>query len=176
MVPETESTLVRRLEPEDAALYVRLRRAALDDAPFSFASSPEDDLAFSVDFVRDALASPDQAMFGAFAGDLIGIVGIFRDRSVKGAHKCNIWGLYVAPDARSNGIGRALMTEAIGFAQSLEGVTHVHTSASDHAPEAIALYQSLGFITWGVEPAALRVGDLTVPEHHMVRTFAGGSA
>jgi hypothetical protein len=62
------------------------------------------------------------------------------------------------------------MAEAIGFALSLQGVTHLHTSATDRAPEAMALYASLGFATWGVEPAALRVGDLAVSERHMVRT------
>ena len=108
--------------------------------------------------------------------NLVGIVGICRDRSEKGAHKCSIWGLYVSPHARSKGIGRALVTEALGFARSLEGVTHVFVSATDRAPEAIALYEGLGFITWGVEPAAVRIGDVAVSEQHMVRTSDGGSA
>ena len=171
MVPGSESTLVRRLEPEDASLFISLRRVALEDAPVSFSSSPEDDLAHSIDAVRDALAGPDQATFGAFVGALVGIVGIYREHHAKAAHKCNLWGLYVSPDARSTGIGRALVTEALGFARSMEGVTHVHVSVTDRAPEAMALYRSLGFVAWGVEPAALRVGDLVVSETHMVRTF-----
>jgi ribosomal protein S18 acetylase RimI-like enzyme len=95
---------------------------------------------------------------------------------VKAAHKCTIWGLYVSADVRSRGIGRTLVAEAIGFASSLEGVTHVHTGATDRAPEAIALYESLGFVAWGVEPAAIRVGDLAVAEHHMLRTVDDDSA
>lgn len=153
-----------------------LRHAALEDAPFSFGSSPEDDRANSIGFVRDVLASPDQAVFGAFAGPLVGIVGIYRDPSAKGSHKCHLWGLYVSPAARSTGIGRALVTEAVDFALSLERVTHLYVSATDRAPEAMALYESLGFITWGVEPAALRVGDLVVSENHMVRALDGASA
>jgi ribosomal protein S18 acetylase RimI-like enzyme len=144
-----------------------------EDAPFSFSSSPEDDRAGAIDFVRDALGSGDQATFGAFAGELVGIVGICRDRSEKGGHKCGIWGLYVSPHARSSGIGRALVIEALGFARSLEGVTHVFVSATDRAPESVALYESLGFVTWGVEPAAVRIGDVAVSEHHMVRTSEG---
>lgn len=168
--------LVRRLTPEDAESFMSLRHMALEDAPSAFGSSPEDDRANSIDFVHDAFADPDQAVFGAFAGALVGIVGIYRDRGAKGSHKINIWGLYVSPDARSAGTGRALVTEALAFARSLEGVTHVHVSATDGAPEAMALYHSLGFVTWGVEPAALRVGDLMVSENHMVLTFAGDSA
>jgi GNAT superfamily N-acetyltransferase len=134
MVPERRSMHVRRLGSEDASLFMSLRRAALEDAPCAFGSSPEDDRAASIDFVRDALASPDRATFGAFAGELVDIVGVYRDRSAKGAHKCSIWGLYVSPDARSNGIGRALVTEALGFARPLEGVTQVPVCATDRAP------------------------------------------
>src|SRR6187200_410334 len=35
--------LIRRLRVEDAKLYVPLRRSALEQAPFAFGSSPEDD-------------------------------------------------------------------------------------------------------------------------------------
>ena len=68
MVSDRQSTLVRRLGSKDASLFISLRRAALEGAPFAFGSSPEDDRAASIDFVRDTLASPDQAIFGAFAG------------------------------------------------------------------------------------------------------------
>jgi GNAT superfamily N-acetyltransferase len=173
MVPDRQSTLVRRLGPEDAPLFMSLRRTALKAAPLAFSSSPEDDRAGSIDFVRDTLAGSDQAVFGAFAGGLVGIVGIYRERSVKGAHRCDIWGLYVLPDARSRGIGRAPVSEALDFAGSLDGVTHVYVSATDRAPEAVALCGSLGFITWGVEPAAIRVGALTVSERHLVWTVDG---
>ena len=170
------SSLIRRLTAEDASLFVPFRRAALRESPFAFSSSVEDDRARSMDFVREAIAGRDQAVFGAFAPQLVGAVGIYRDPSAKGAHKASLWGLYVVPGARSTGLGRALVVAALDFAASLEGVTHVYVSATERAPEAMALYASLGFITWGVEPAALRVGDIAVSESHMVRTLAGDSA
>ena len=129
--------LVRRLTADDdAALLMSLRRAALDDAPLAFASSPEDDVARSAEFVRDMLDSPGQAVFGAFANRLVGMVGVYRERHAKAAHRCSIWGLYVVPDGRSAGVGRALVTEALAFARSLPGVTHACVSATDHALEA----------------------------------------
>ena len=176
MAVEMGATPVRRLEPDDAAPFMSLRRAALEDAPFAFASSPGHDLADSVAFVREMLASADQAVFGAFAGDLVGMAGIYRERHVKAAHKCSLWGLYVLPDARSAGVGRALVLEALAFARSLPGVTHVGVSVTERAPEAVSLYHSVGFITWGVEPAALRVGEVIVSESHMVLAFDGASA
>jgi ribosomal protein S18 acetylase RimI-like enzyme len=168
---ETEETLLRCLGPADAARFMSLRRAALEDAPFAFSSSPEDDRARSVEFVRETLASADQAVLGAFAGDLVGMVGISRERHVKTAHICGLWGLYVTPAARSAGVGRALVRAALSFARSLPGVTHVSVGVTERAPDAASLYRSIGFVEWGVEPAALRVGDVVVAESHLVLAF-----
>lgn len=174
MISEAAATHIRRLTPDDAALFMSLRSAALLDAPFAFGSTPDDDRARSINFVREAVAGPGQAVFGAFSGtELVGVVGIYRDGSAKGAHKCDLWGMYVSPGQRSTGVGRALATAALGFARSLKGVSHVYLSVSERAPDAIALYQKLGFVTWGVEPAALRVGGAEVAEHHMVRALDG---
>ena len=175
MAADPEGLLVRRLGPDDAMAFMALRRAALLEAPFAFASSPEDDVARSREFVQEALAALDQATFGAFAEGLIGIVGIGRQRHLKAAHKCEIWGLYVKPGARSGGVGRALVLEALAFARSLAGVTHVYVGATERAPEAASLYQSVGFITWGVEPAALRLGEVVASESHMALALDGGS-
>jgi hypothetical protein len=41
---------------------------------------------------------------------------------------------------------------------------------------AQALYAHLGFITWGTEPAAMRVGGVSVAEHHMVLALHPGAA
>lgn len=153
-----------------------LRRAALLEAPFAFASSPEDDVARSREFVEEALAAAEQATFGAFTGELVGIVGIGRQHHLKAVHKCGIWGLYVKPEARSAGVGRALVLEAISFARSLTSVTHVFVGATQRAPEAASLYRSLGFTVWGVEPAALKVGEVVVSESHMVLALDGTSA
>jgi ribosomal protein S18 acetylase RimI-like enzyme len=160
---------IRRLGPADAERYVPLRRQALEQEPFSFASSPEDDRAASVDLVRDTLAKPDQAILGAFDTALVGVVGIFRDHHRKAAHKAHIWGVYVAPSHRGLGLGRSLVEEAVRFAGTLGGVTHVHLTVSERTPAAMDLYHSLGFTTWGVEPDALRVNGVLVPDHHMMR-------
>ena len=156
------------MSTDDASAYRQIRGEALADAPFAFGSSPSDDRARSLEFLRETLASTDQAIFGAFTPELIGVAGLYRDRSVKGAHKAHLWGLYVKPSYRTSGVGRALVRAAIDFARSLDGVSHVHLAVSERAPNAAALYRSLGFVVWGVEPAALRVGGQDISEQHMV--------
>ncbi len=160
--------VVRRLLPSDAEDYVRLRREALEKEPFAFSSSPAEDRALDPEFVRTSLADPSQALLGAFSPDLVGVAGVYRERGAKSAHKARLWGLYVRASHRRKGLGEELVQAAIGFAQSVEGVSHLHLSVTDRAREAAALYEKLGFVTWGIEPAALRIGGADAAERHMV--------
>lgn len=92
------NVVIRRLQPRDAEQLFRLRREALIDEPFAFLSSPEDDLAASPAAVRDQLSSwsDNSAVFGDFDGaDLVGMVGLTRDRPIKAAHRACVWGDYV---------------------------------------------------------------------------------
>jgi ribosomal protein S18 acetylase RimI-like enzyme len=164
---------VRRLLPADTGAFVRLRREALDDAPFAFEASPEDDFVGSEEFVRDALAKTDQAIIGAFAPELAGVVGVFRERSRKAAHKARLWGLYVRPEFRRLGLGLILVRQAIEFARSLGGVASLDLCVTEKASAATALYQRLGFRVWGVEPAALRVAGEDLAERHMRLDLSG---
>jgi GNAT superfamily N-acetyltransferase len=122
--------------------------------------------------VPTCVAASDQAVFGASAGGLVGMIGIYRDPHAKAARRCHVWGLFVGAEHRRLGIANALLAEAIGFARSLPGATHVYVSATEAAPEAMALYDQLGFATWGVDAASLRVDGRLIAEHHMVLALA----
>jgi len=163
-----EPFTIRRLAPPDTAALAALRRQALESAPLAFSSSPQDDRARSFDFLRGTLAASDQAVYGAFADGLVGMVGIYRDPHVKAFHRCEIWGLFVQAEHRRLGIARTLVIEAIGFARSLPGVTHVYVSATGAAASAMDLYEQLDFAVWGIDPASLCVGGRLVAERHMV--------
>jgi len=56
---------------------------------------------------------------------------------------------------------------AVEFAATLPGVTQVCLCVSERTPVAAGLYRKLGFVTWGVEPDALRIGGEPVADHHM---------
>lgn len=160
--------LIRALRVEDAEAYVALRRQALLDAPLAFLSSPEDDLAASLDAVRAQLQqAPEAVVIGAFAPGLAGIVGLYRDRHRKAAHKTHVWGMYVAPPHRRRGVAAALLDAALAHARSLPGVEWVHLGVSDAAPVARRLYERAGFRIWGSEPDALRHDGRAAVEHHL---------
>jgi ribosomal protein S18 acetylase RimI-like enzyme len=154
----------------------RLRRCALLDAPLAFLASPEDDVADSEAAVREMLSGgSDSVVFGAHAEGLIGMLGFYRLAQKKAAHKCNLWGLYVAPQWRRQGVAARLLEAAIRHAQTLPGLVSVHLSVSESAGAARSLYEKLGFETWGLEPDALRVESSSAAEHHMRLLLTRGS-
>ena len=166
--PCVETTMIRTLEDTDCEAFVALRRKALLDSPLAFAASPSDDRAASVESVREQLrGSSDQVIIGAFRPALIGVVGLYRERHIKASHKMHIWGMYVAPQHRCQGIASQLLKAAVDHARRLSDVSWVHLSVSSAAPVAKRLYERAGFEAWGKEPAALRHDGQTVDEHHM---------
>ena len=161
--------MIRRLRADDAEAYLALRREMLVEAPLAFASSPGDDLFSSLEATRERLGrAPDEVIFGAFDPELIGAVGLFRDRHVKAAHRTHLWGMYVAPDHRRRGAAAALLSALLSHARELPGVGYVQLSVSSEATAARALYERFGFRGWGTEPDALRHDGRSVDEDHMI--------
>ena len=161
--------MIRQLQPGDAEDFFVLRRRALEDVPLAFASSAGDDLVADVATARELLGrGPESVIFGAFDGEtLVGCVGLYRDRHLKMAHKCHLWGLFVVPAARRRGLARRLVDATVAHARTLPGVSWVHLSVSSAAEGARRLYEVVGFRVWGTEPDALRDDGRSVVEHHM---------
>jgi len=151
-------------------VYAAFRLAALQDSPLSFMSSPEDDSACSPEIVRERLKTgpPNSIIIGAFAPELVGTLGLYRDPHIKAAHKVHLWGMYVAPPHRRSGIGAQLLDAAIQHARSIPGVTAIRLSVSSTAPAAQRLYERAGFRIWGREPDSLRHNGQGANEHHMI--------
>lgn len=166
---------IRLLTVADIPAYVVLRREMLEDSPWAFSSSPGDDLGLKPDILRERLAEPGHAIVGAFEdARLVASAGVYRERQAKVAHRVRIWGVYVAPAARGRGIGAAVMHRTLEIARSWPGVNSAGLSASSRSAEAVRLYKKLGFVEWGVEPAAMMVNGQGYDEIHMVATLNGG--
>lgn len=159
--------LIRRLGPEDAPDFLRLRLIAVQTEPSAFADSP-DEAALSVENTAAHLGEADHPVIGAFIdGALVGLIGLARMAGHKTRHKARLWGFFVAKHARRHGIGRQLVVAALAEARALPGITHVTLRVSDDHPEAKRLYERAGFEVYGCEPAALCVRDRFIDEHLM---------
>ncbi len=158
---------IRALTEADCEAFYHLRRRALIKEPLAFGSSPEEDRLSSPDAARELIGglSPDDQIFGAFSPELVGIVGLIRQKRIKSRHKLNLWGMYVAPEFRGQGVGHGLVKEAIAWASSTDAKT-IGLSVSSEST-AVRLYQRLGFQIWGTEPRARIHEGQVMDEHQM---------
>lgn len=162
--------LIRPLTPDDADAYGALRREMLENAPWAFASSIDEDAGIDQTKMAIRLAEPGQAIVGAFdnSGRLVGAAGLVRNSRKKMAHRATVWGVYVTPSARGLGLATEIFNRIFEVARSWPGVTSLALSVSERAEPASRIYQRLGFKAWGVEPAALEVDGRIYSETHMV--------
>jgi len=163
---------VRKLTEADSADFWHLRLRALRDDPEAFSASYEEShpipLASVVQRLREESTAGDNCILGAFETSLVGMVGFLRQQRLKEQHKGTIWGMYVIPERRGCGIGKALLSQAIAHATNLAGLGQIHLAVVSTQEAARRLYRALGFEVYGVEPRALKVGQQYLDEELMV--------
>lgn len=144
---------IRELGAADARAFQVLRLEALRDRPSAFASSYEEEHALPIAVVAERLLpNPDRCVLGAWLeSDLVGMLGLQRERERKLSHKAFIWGMYVAAAARRRGVGRQLIAHALSRAASMKGLRQINLGVNAANVEAIALYEGAGFTSFGVE-------------------------
>lgn len=164
------SFAIRRLEPADATAYRALRLRGLAEHADAFTSSFEEDSVKPVAETERRLA-PDSGdtVWGALAGEaLAGVVGLSREPRAKGRHKAMVFGMYVAPEFGGRGIGRALLGHLIAEARRQPGLEQLLLTVTDGNDRARRLYEHAGFRSFGIEPAAIRIGDRYHGKNHMI--------
>ena len=160
---------VRLLGPADAAAFQTLRLQALIEDPVAFASSYEEERDTPMPVVAERLiALPDRAIVGAFDGArLVGLAAWHREEMRKLHHKGFVWGVFVAATHRGRGLGRLLVEAVIAHARRAHGIRQLNLTAYAANKAAVALYESLGFVTYGREPAAICVDGMLHDDVHM---------
>ena len=150
---------IRLLDETDAQQYQALRLAALQHNPEAFGSTYEREVEFPLVLVGERLRpEQDRFVLGAFdeEGALVGMVVFMRETGAKFSHKGNVFGMYVTPESRGEGVGKLLLEELIRLAKQCEGLEQVNLAVvSDNIP-AKRLYSSFGFEVYGVERKALK--------------------
>ncbi|OKP67146.1 acetyltransferase [Paenibacillus sp. P3E] len=152
---------IRILTSADAEIYRELRLQSLLQNPEAFLSSYESESKISMVTTRIRLEpSDDNFTLGAFDAEekLVGIVTLFRESRPKIRHKAHVYSVYVDPCARKQGVGRVLMLELIKRAKQVPGLEILNLTLTSTNLSAKRLYESLGFIRYGTEPRAMKLG------------------
>ena len=169
--------LLRTLTPEDAAAFQALRLRGLQKCPEAFASSYEEEVStLPAEIEKRLKPRSDSAIVGAFQeGKLVALTGVQRESMAKLAHKAFIWGVYVAPEARGNGVGSMVVSHALNHASETLGVRQVNLGVNTKNTAAVALYTKLGFAQYGLERGFLVLAGELHDEYQMVCLVRGAA-
>jgi RimJ/RimL family protein N-acetyltransferase len=168
---------IRPLAAPDATAFKRIRLEAISDSPSAVWPTYEEEAKRTVKETEARIQRTDtQVVFGAFMDSkLVGIAGLRREPLDQVKHKAVLWGVFISPDRRREGLARRLFSSVLSFARD-EGVLQIQLCVNAENDRARRLYRSLGFKPFGLEPRAMRVGDRYFDEEHMVLRLDDGIA
>lgn len=158
---------LRNIQKEEAEQFREIRLEGLLNDPGAFSSSYEEDVHKSVDYFKERIGdTEDYYIVGAYDENdrLVGTAGFLRESKLKLRHKATIWGVFVSPGWRNQGIGKQLMEEIISRSRRLANLTQINLTVMLSNDAATRLYESLGFQTFGIEKNALRMNDVFYDE------------
>ena len=160
---------VRKLTIEDGEALWALRLRALKDNPEAFAATYEEALRNGKEqFIQRIVPKKDAFYLGAFESDLIGMVYLRRDEGRKNFHKGRVLSMYVLPESRGLGVGKALLQEVITQANRLSGLEQLHLMVVTTNDAARSLYHSMGFEVYGTVLQAFKADGQYWNEELMV--------
>ena len=97
-------------------------------------------------------ATPLNLIFGGFIDErLVAIGGFKREAMSQVQHRGNIWGLYVSPTVRGQGVGARMLTEMLDHVRQIPQLVQVTLVVRSDNDAARLMYEKFGFIKTGVD-------------------------
>lgn len=162
---------IKNITPDEAEVYWNLRLEALRNNPEAFGATYEESVGISIETVQSKIGtSMENYILGANteSNSIVGMIGFKREQSIKTKHKSFLWGMYVSPGYRNQGIGKGLLEEVIQRSRILEGLEQINLCVVTSNEAARNLYINSGFEVYGLEKDALIYKGKRYDEEHMV--------
>ncbi len=156
---ETGMTPIRILTAADASTYRSLMLEAYEQAPDAFTATAAERRAEPESWWIRRIGSAEglATCLGAWQDDaLVGTVALEYSAKPKNRHTALLLGMYVQPAQRGQGLGLALMKAAVAAASSRPEILVLNLTLTEGNEPALRLYRLLGFVSWGVQPQAIR--------------------
>ncbi len=150
--------------------YRSLMLQAYQNDADAFTSTPAERELLPDAWWKNRLSSDDGLFLTVGAVDedeLVGVVGIeFTDRT-KTRHKARLVGMYIRPAYRGKGLGKKLLDVVIRKARERAVVQVLLLTVTQGNTDAVKLYQSAGFKSFGSEPKAIYSSGKFYSKEHM---------
>ena len=162
---------IRALEPADLELFHSFRLSGLRESSEAFGSTFAEESVMPAEVRRSRFRCTDENfVLGAFGEEsrLVGVAGFHRETHLKLRHKGFVWGMYVAPESRGTGVGRALLSSLIERGKSLPGLEQICLDVVTVNEAARNLYLSQGFRIYALEREAMKQDGEYYDVEHMV--------
>jgi ribosomal protein S18 acetylase RimI-like enzyme len=163
---------VRRVRATDLEAYRTARLRSLREDPLAFGSTLAREEEFPPERWQQRLeqgaSSPVDATWVAMEeeGDLVGMMSLVL---VEGRYR--IFGMWVAPERRRQGLGARMLDLGLAWAGSHAPTSGVALDVNPRQAAAVRLYESRGFVRTGKsEPLGHTAGEIAV---EMVRPPGG---
>jgi ribosomal protein S18 acetylase RimI-like enzyme len=127
-------------------------------------------------YFKGILLVPERVLFvGRLDGMIVGSVQLVRPsrNNEAQAFAARLEHSYIAPYARGHGLARIMTTRVEEAARGL-GYHLLNLDVRETQEAAIALYESLGYIRWGVHPCYARAGGQTIRGIHYYKVLQAG--
>lgn len=160
--------ILRRLTADDAETYRAIRLEGLQSQPDAFGSSWAEER--EKPLAAFAARLEGNAVWGGWLdrhADLAGVAGLAVPTSAKLRHIGTLWGMFVRPQARGQGLGAALVQTVIDDAATRVEELRLTVVATN--PTAVRLYSRLGFQQYALDPRALKIDGRYYDEILMAR-------
>jgi RimJ/RimL family protein N-acetyltransferase len=153
-----KEVVVRPAQPADAAALVALAEAVgAEPEGWLISDSRWRSVGGERRYLRAVRRHPDAAVFVAeAAGEVVGRLSVARDPHPASRHVADL-GLMVAASARRQGVGWALLDQAVEWARAA-GVRKLELHVFPHNEPAIRLYERFGFAREGLRRGHYRRG------------------
>ncbi len=169
--PVPTPVTIRQLTAEDAQAYqaIALTGYRVHGQAFTsyYPDRAKEPLQYWQDRVNTANASKE-VVFGAFnQAELVGVAGLSFETRFKVQHKANLFGVYVDAPFQGQGIARLLIVKLLAYAKLQSKLSIVQLTVTEGNEAAIHLYESIGFVTFGIEPMAIKDEGQFFDKRHM---------
>jgi ribosomal protein S18 acetylase RimI-like enzyme len=140
-------TVIRRIGASEGSVVKSVRLRSLATDPSSFASTYAREAAFAEDewtdwAAGDASGNEKTTLFALRLREPVGLVAAYRDEAQRNLF--HVVAMWVAPEARREGIGRRLLDEVEAWIASAGGEC-VQLSVADQAVAALRLCDAAGY-------------------------------